>query len=128
MLYIVDTYAWIAYFAGTDKGKKVQKLLMNEKHSFITLESSIGELFSWSSSNNLLFGEFLKVVRINSDITPVLLNNWVVAARIRHEKRKTIKDFGIMDALLISKQQELNCKIITGDKHFKSLKSVDYLG
>ena len=49
-------------------------------------------------------------------------------SKIKHELRKKIKNFGLIDSILVAKQQELNCKIITGDSHFKNLKNVVFIG
>ena len=40
---------------------------------------------------------------------------------------KTIKDFGLIDAILLAKQKELKCKIIIADQHFGNLKNIEFL-
>ena len=50
------------------------------------------------------------------------------AAEIRHEIRKKVKDFGLIDAILVAKRNELKCKIVSGDKHFKGMKDIIYIG
>ena len=39
-----------------------------------------------------------------------------------------IKNFGLIDALLVAKQKEIKCRIVSGDLHFKNLKQVVYMG
>jgi hypothetical protein len=56
------------------------------------------------------------------------MNLWIGAAKIRFEMRKKIKNFGLIDSILVAKQQEFKCKVISGDFHFKSLKNVVYMG
>ena len=125
--FILDTYAWIEYTIGSNKGIIVKGLIDNQRNNFLTLECSIAELKEWCIKENKSFENILFVVRNYSSIVQIKLNNWIEAAIIKHEKRKIVKDFGLMDALLLAKQKELKCRIITGDKHFRNEKDVIFL-
>lgn len=128
MIYIVDSHAWIEYFLGSKAGLILKKLLGNKNHKFIIMECTVSELKSYCLRTNTNFNQMYSVLKRNSIILPVLTNNWLEAAGIRHEIRKKVKDFGLIDAILISKQNELKCKIVSGDKHFKGMKNVVYVG
>jgi len=127
MIYIVDTYAWIEYFSGSKKGRTVKQLLENMNNSFITLECCLAELKGWSIRNNIDFSMLLNVIEINSKIIPVLRKDWIRASEIKSEMMRTIRDFGLIDALLIAKQEQLKAKIITEDKHFFGLKDIQFM-
>ena len=127
MIYVIDTYAWVEYFRGTEKGKKLQKLLEQE-HRFITPVCCVFELKSWALSENLDFAAILNTVQSQSRIKPVSDSDWEEAAEARHKHRKTIKDFGLVDALIVVIQQRLKAKVVSGDKHFKTLRNVVYIG
>ena len=124
--YLLDTYAWIEYFLGTKKGAIVKKLISNNS-SLITLDSSISEIYLWCLREEKDFNKVLSIIKTYSRIEPIILIHWIEAAKIREQKRKTMKDFGLIDALILAKQQELNAKIITGDPHFRNLKDVEFL-
>ena len=124
--HILDTHAWIEYVLGTKKGIVVKKLIENDA-SLITLESSISEICLWCLREEKDFSRVLSIIKTYSHIEAITLTSWVEAAKIREQKRKTIKDFGLMDALLLAKQQELNAKIVTGDPHFKHQKDIEFL-
>ena len=64
----------------------------------------------------------------NSFVFPVLREHWINAAKIKFEMREKIKNFGLIDSILVAKQEQLKCKIISGDPHFKNLKNVVYMG
>jgi len=128
MIYIVDSWAWIEYFIGSEKGLILKKLLDNKNHKFITMECTISELKSYCLRTNNDFSKMHNTLKRNSIILPVLKEHWLNAAEIRHEIRKMIKDFGLIDSILVSKQNELKCKIVSGDKHFKGMKNVIYIG
>jgi predicted nucleic acid-binding protein len=68
--------------------------------------------------------ERLDIVKKYSEILD--LNEKIVetGGKINFETRKTIKDFGMMDALIYSTAQIYGLKLLTGDDHFKSLDDV----
>lgn len=124
MLFLIDTYAWVEYLIGSKRGLKVKKLLDDMKNSFITLECCLAELRGWSLKEGKDFNRIYSVIVSNSTILPIESEEWIKAAEKRFEIRKRVKDFGLIDALLLVKREKLRCKILTGDKHFKGLKDV----
>lgn len=128
MIYIVDTHAWIEYMKGSSKASIFRKLLEDSNNKFITMECCLSEFFGFCLKNNHNFAEAYDMVKTNSVILPVMAANWVESAKIRFELRKNIPHFGLIDAILVSKQKELKCRIISGDPHFKTLKNVVYIG
>ena len=127
MQYILDTYAWIEYFIGSKKGEAVRDLIKSNKNTLFTIENCISELVQWCLEENINISKVLNIVRINSEIISVDLDDWIEAVKIKFHKRREIKDFGLMDAIILVKQEKFNCKIITGDKHFKNLSDVLFL-
>lgn len=128
MLYIIDAYTWVEYFIDSKKGKLAARIIDNKTNLIITPESTLAEIYFWCYDNDKNFGEAFNILKRMSDISPISITNWIVAASIRIAKRRIIKDFGLMDSLLLAKQIELKAKIVTGDKHFKELKDVIYIG
>lgn len=128
MIYIVDTYAWVEYFMGSKSGLILKNLVGNKKNRFITMECCLAELRGFCLRENVDFNKMFDILKKNSIILPVLTSHWLDAAEIRHEVRKRVKDFGLIDSIVVAKQNELNCKIISGDRHFKGLKNVIYIG
>ena len=127
MNHIVDSYAWIEYFIGSEKGEIVKKLFLDEKNQFLTVECCLAEIKGWAIKNNQDFDKLYKIIRANSNIVEIAEYNWIEAAIERAEQRKTKKNFGLIDAVLLVKQKELNCKIISGDTHFMGIKNVIFL-
>jgi predicted nucleic acid-binding protein len=128
MIYIIDSWAWIEYLIGSEKGFILKRLMDNKNHKFITMECTLSELKSYCLRTNSDFSNIRSIVKRNSIVLPVLAAHWTKAAQIKHEMRKKVKDFGLIDSILITKQREFNCKIISGDKHFKGMKYVIYIG
>ena len=125
--YILDTYAWIEYFIGSTKGTRVKKILENARNTFTTLECGIAELYEWCIKEKIDFSRLFNIVRSLSSIEPVSLNNWIEAAKIKIERRQHVRDFGLMDAIILANQKEFKCRIVTGDKHFKILRNIEFL-
>jgi len=128
MIYIIDTYAWIEYIKGSSQGLILKKLFENQKDKFITLECSLAEIKGVCSREKINFNEFYHIVKTNSIILRIQREHWLNAADIKTEFRKKRKNFGLIDAVLIAKQKELSCSLITGDPHFKGLKDVVFVG
>lgn len=128
MEYIIDSYAWVEYFNGSKKVEILKKLFLEEKNKFFTVECCLAEIRGWAIKNNQDFDNLLTIIRTNSEILNLSENDWILAGKERAEQRVKQKDFGLIDSTLLIKQQELNCKIITGDLHFKDLKNIIFLG
>ena len=127
MIFLIDTQTWIDYFVGTKQGTIIQKLLRNEANKIITVECCLSEIKGYCLKNSIDFNRLYEIIKRSSLILPVLREHWLNASKIRYEIRKTIKNFGLIDAILIAKQQEFNCKIVTGDHHFKNLKNILFI-
>lgn len=127
MNYIIDSYAWIEYFIGSKKGKILKKLFLDQENKFFTVECCLAEIKGWTLRNNIDFLNLLKTIKSNSTITSLGEIDWIKAGEERFNQREKQKDFGLIDSIIIVKQNELNSQVISGDKHFKSLKNVVFL-
>jgi len=76
------------------------------------------------------FDRAYTVVRTDTEIEAVSAEDWLDAAEIRHEMRKErgITDFGLIDSVIVAKQRRYKARVISGDRHFKGLEDVGYLG
>src|SRR3989344_6383910 len=112
MTYLFDSYAWIEYFLGTNKGLKVRNIL-DADNKILTIECNISELYEWALREERDFNFILSFVESRSELIPINLIDWINAAKIKLEMRKSKKDFGLIDSLLLTKQKEFNCKVVT---------------
>lgn len=126
--YLVDTYSWIEYILGTYKGAILRKILLDKRNKLFTLESTFAEVKEWCLRENYDFDIIFPKIRQDTLEVPISFENWIRAAEIKFELRKTIKDFGLIDALLLASQEQSKATIVTGDPHFKGIKNVKYLG
>ena len=127
MFYILDTYAWVEYLIGSQKGEKVKKLFSDKDNSFLTVECCLAELRGWSLRNDVDFDYIIELTECNSKIVEVDREDWINAARIKWDMMKRVKKFGLMDSLLLAKQKNTDAIIVTGDKDFRKLKNILFL-
>lgn len=127
MKYIIDSYAWVEYFTGSEKGKILKNLFFDERNKFYIVECCLAEIRGWSIKNNRDFNELFAIIKANSEILKLSEDDWILAGEERAEQRKKQKNFGLIDSTILIKQKEMCCKIITGDQHFAKNKEVIFL-
>jgi len=131
---IVDTYAWIEYFSGTEIGEKVKKFLV-EKYAY-TPEIVLAEIarkyiregMSIETVKHRLYiiGELSVITGIDYKIA--LESGKAYLELLNHSKKLKLKTKpGLGDAIILETAKILNAKILTGDQHFKNLKITIWL-
>ena len=125
--YVIDSYAWIEYFRGTSKGKKVKEIL--ESQPCFTPSIVIAELSNKYAKQNYVFWETdLQFIAENSSIIALDKEIANTAGKIKVAVRKKYKtDFGLADAIILSTARQINAKVVTGDTHFEELGNVEFL-
>ncbi len=121
---VIDTFAWVEYFAGTEKGKKVAEFLEDKRFQLFTPEVCVAELKCWAIKSSLDFKPLLNDLLNLCTVASTDLEDWLSAATIKCEKRKTVPAIGFLDCVVIHHANQLNVKILTGDQHFAKEKGV----
>jgi len=124
---LLDTYAWVEFFKGTNKGKEVKEILKKER--CYTSIISIAELVEWCLKNNLetKLGEYIKSINKTSIILNLDEEIVLLAGKINHERKKKIKGWGMIDSLILATSISYNLNTLTGDIHFKDLSNAKIL-
>jgi len=121
MKYIIDAYSWIEYMEGSLAGEKVRKILKSNNDIY-SLNLTISEIVSRVKRKKGNVDIAYRSIVLNSkiiDLTPKMARE---AGLLHAEIRKKVKDFGLVDAIILTLARSLNAKILTGDKHFKDFK------
>lgn len=121
-MFLIDAYAWVEYFRGSKKGKKVAEIVDDPKSEALTLESTLAEIKGWALREGEQFEELFFVIRHDSRIVHSTVEEWLRAAELRFEVKKRKPRFGMLDALLLAAKEKYECRILTGDPHFKGIK------
>ncbi|KXB01182.1 hypothetical protein AKJ43_03590 [candidate division MSBL1 archaeon SCGC-AAA261D19] len=54
---------------------------------------------------------------MNSVIVDLNVEEMADAGKLKVEKRKELKDFGLIDAIILKSSKKLDAKLLTGDPH-----------
>ncbi|MFB6180557.1 MAG: type II toxin-antitoxin system VapC family toxin [Candidatus Nanohalobium sp.] len=120
---LLDTWAWIEFYDGTEIGQKIYSLIQGEEKLF-TSEVTIAEL-----SDNYHLGNFQTdhtwqqvrgFIETNSEVLKIDSEIASKAGKIKAEERKNKPDFGLMDALILATARKKDLKLLTGDPHLTS--------
>lgn len=125
--YLLDTYAWIEYFRGTNKGKIVKNLIESER--IYTSIISIAELSDKYYRENLMdeWETRYKFILSKSNILQLSLKIAQNSGPRKWDLRKTSEDIGLADAIIFETATQKELTVVSGDPHFKDFVDVLFL-
>ena len=112
---IFDTSAWIEFLINSEKTQVIERIIENEK--CFTCNISIAELSAWIEKEKL-GRKIIDIIKKNSVIIDVDHEILEKAGIVKMQKRKKIKNFVLIDAIILSTAREYGQQILTKDKHF----------
>ena len=125
--HVIDSYAWIEYFIGSEKGERVKDVLMSHSDEVFIPEVVIAEVVSITAREKRDVEQAYKGLLSFSKIFDSTPDFAKEVGLLHAEMRETIKDFGLADTFVLLTAKKLNAQIVTGDPHFKGLKNVVFL-
>ena|SRR3989338_7090786 len=125
--YLLDTSAWIEYFAGTALGEKVKEVIENGENSLATCILSIAEISDKLSKENERFDKSFAFIKNKSKIFGLTLDACSEAGKLKSGRRATKKDFSLADAIIYLTAKENSCKLITKDSDFENMPNIELL-
>ncbi len=125
MTVLIDSWAWVEFFAGSKTGKIVKDYVMDEDQEIIISSINLAEIYRLTLDR---FDEKTAEKRRQAMISrcyliPVDEEIAVNGAKLRHER-----DWGLGDALIYATAIREGAKVLTGDPHFQGLSDVIFLG
>ncbi|HUY69954.1 MAG TPA: PIN domain-containing protein [Candidatus Baltobacteraceae bacterium] len=125
MAVIIDTYAWMEYFRGSEAGRRVRGRIEEGRNITPTIVlAEISKRFTDLDRGDLK--EKLAFIHSKSNILPLDQSTAIMAGQIR--STIGIKDMGLVDCILLAAARTHGIKVLTGDRHFRSLKEAEYFG
>ncbi len=115
---LLDTYAWIEFFNGTDKGKLVGNIIA--ENPCFTSAVSLAELSAWVEEDGAPRQVVFNAVNRLSSVLGLTQETLEISGIVKHMKMKGQKNFGLVDAIILAQAKQYNLKIVTGDSHFES--------
>ena len=126
--FVIDAYAWIEYFDGTEPGAIVCGIVEEEGNTIITNAVTIAELGGKFKRSQRDFSAPKKVLLALSRIEDVTTSLAEETGVLHAELRKTRKHLGLADAFVLQTARKRGAKVVTGDQDFKGLKEVVLVG
>ena len=128
MKIVIDTYAWIELLIGSEKGKKVKELIENAQEVYTpsTVLAETARKFLREGTNEKTITMWLEIITAASVITQIDSTTALEAAKSQLELAKKAKISkqntpSLFDAIVHATARINQCKILTGDEHFKNL-------
>jgi predicted nucleic acid-binding protein len=131
---VIDTYAWVELLLGSEKGKKVMEILENAEETYtpsIVLAESARK-FLREDNNESTVAEWLDIINAASNITQIDSALALEAAKCHLElsekaKHSKLNTPSLFDAIVLATARINQCKVLTGDEHFKDLPETIWL-
>lgn len=124
---LFDSSAWIEFFEGTEISKRVEEVLKSEEN--YTCIVTIAEVVNWCFKNNLesKISEYVEGIINGSTILDLNIQIVTVAGKLNYERKRTVKNWGMMDSIILATSLFYNLGILTKDSQFKDLPNVELL-
>lgn len=124
---LLDTSAWIELFQETDKTTVIKNVL--ERENNFTSAVTFAEIVNWCLKNNKenRITEYIEGIKNGSTILDLNEAIIISAGKLNHERKKIVKNWGMLDSLILATSLLYNLKILTKDSHFKDLENVEML-
>jgi predicted nucleic acid-binding protein len=119
LLEVVDTFAWIEYFAGSERGQRVRQYV--ESGEAITPSIVIAEFTDKYEREGMSTKERLTFIRGKSTISPLDDDVAEAAGKISAQRRTKVKGWGLVDSVVLATARAKGVRVVTGDEHFRDL-------
>jgi len=120
---LIDSWAWIEYFQGSEVGKKARDLIENN-HELIVSSINISEVYRWVLRfyDESMAEEKRETIRERCFIVDVDERIAVEAAKIKHQF-----GWGLGDSIVYATARQVGAEVLTGDSDFRGSDGVIFL-
>ncbi|KXB02068.1 hypothetical protein AKJ44_01430 [candidate division MSBL1 archaeon SCGC-AAA261F17] len=124
MTVLVDSWAWIEYFKGSEAGGRAREIIEDPSETIILSTINIAEVYRriLEDYDETKAEEKREVMKDRSFVHPVDEDIAVDSAKIKIERR-----WGLGDSIIYATAKRENAKVLTGDPHFKGLEETIFI-
>ena len=128
MKYVIDSYAWIEYFMGTEAGEKSKPLIESSEEK-ITPTICLAEVYAKTlkTEGQELAEKQRAFIKEKSALSSLDEATAVESAKIQTKLKKEIEGWGLADSIVYATSLLKKAEVVTGDKHFKKLENVLFI-
>lgn len=116
---VIDSFAWLEYFAGSNSGLKAKPFIENGKG--ITPTIIIAELSEKYRREKLAFNADLNFIAAKTRVVTLDSEIAVNAGALSYERKRLVKRWGLVDSIVLATARKHKGRIVTGDEHFRDL-------
>ncbi|MBI2452027.1 PIN domain-containing protein [Candidatus Pacearchaeota archaeon] len=120
--YVIDSYAWVEYFRGSEKGAKAKEFIESGKAA--TSSVTIAELSEKYERESKEFEEDFNFIILQTKIVNLDMGLARKSGKINFENKKIIKNWGMADSIILAAANLFGARVVTGDEHFRNLNSI----
>jgi len=130
---VLDSYAWIEHFAGTEKGKITRRYLTDGGITPSIVLAEIARKYFREGFGSKDVVKRLNFVLAKSEIYEIDIDLAVAASEAYVQLSKKAEKEGLdspslADGIVLATARATRSKLITGDRHFKNLDEAIYIG
>ena len=122
---LLDTWAWIEYFKGTQKGKEVKQII--EQEDVCTSMISLAEIAKWVTQNSLDLAQAVQQVKQNTVLLELDESLLIESGKFYNILRAKRSKIGMIDVIIYITAIRYALSLITGDKDLIGLPNVEVL-
>jgi len=129
MKYLIDSYAWLEYFMGTEAGEKARQIIESSENEKLTPTICLSEIYAKVlKTEGLDRAEIQRAfIKLRTALVPLSEEIAVESAKIDVEMKKKVKGWGLADSVVLGTARWKRAKVVTGDEHFKDLEQTVYI-
>ena len=119
VLYVLDTFAWIEYFKGSESGRKARDYVEGKETT--TPSVVIAEFTDKYVREKMNPSENLTFIKNRSIIADLDYLVAELAGRLTAQRKAKVKGWGLVDSIVLSTARARKTQVVTGDEHFRDL-------
>ena len=125
MVILLDSSAWVEFFIESEKGEVVKNILKTKEcyTSIVTL----AEISNWVMKHDLEGKELVQFIINSSKVLNLNYETSFLAGELNFKRKKIIKNWGMVDSLILATSLYYDLKILTKDSHFRDLENAEIL-
>ncbi|MGB9913955.1 MAG: PIN domain-containing protein [Candidatus Bathyarchaeales archaeon] len=134
MKIVIDTYAWIEFFIGSEKGFKVKEILedADEVYTPDTVLAEVARKYTREGADVKTVAARLETITATSRVMPIDATVALEAAKCylelaEHAQKAKQSQPSLFDAIVLATGRVLKSKIVTGDEHFRDMPEIVWI-
>jgi len=118
--HVIDSYAWIEYFRGTNAGEQAREYIEGKRALTPTLvlaelsDKYVRENISGLNDDVFFLKSRSQIIPLNEDIA-------LLAGKLNAAMKKKVRGWGMADSIILATANIHDAKVVTGDEHFRDV-------